>query len=131
MYGMNLDIDEPIVVMDIDGTMTRADVKGYISTVYMKQCDFIHPGLLDFMNYLQSTNPTTTTSSNKKNLHFLYVTSRPLGHKEQTLWFLHNAEGGSLPRGPLLMNTSSLAGALIEETVLRQSAKLKSRLLVN
>lgn len=41
-----------MVVVDVDGTLTRSDVRGYVETVYLGFYDYIHSGVVDFLNNL-------------------------------------------------------------------------------
>jgi len=109
-----------LVIFDIDGTITKADVQGYITSVYLQRYDFVHDGVTSFMNHL---------TSQSDNVKIIYVTSRPLEHKEQTKALLNGCVQGALASGPILMNMDSLTKALVDETVLRASAGMKSKLL--
>jgi len=110
---------ERLVVFDIDGTITRADVRGYLESVYMDRYDFVHDGVADFMTHLTREH---------KNVHFIYVTSRPLEHLSHTRKLLSQNQG---PPGPVFMNPESLAAALVQEAVLKRSASMKTRYLAD
>lgn len=43
-------MSDRLVVVDIDGTLTRSDVRGYVETVYLGVYDHIHLGVADFLN---------------------------------------------------------------------------------
>jgi phosphatidate phosphatase PAH1 len=108
-----------LVVFDIDGTITRADVRGYLESVYMDRYDFVHDGVAEFM---------TRLSREHKNVRFIYVTSRPLEHLTHTRKLLSQNQG---PPGPVFMNPESLAAALVQEAVLKRSASMKTRYLAD
>jgi len=71
-------VHDRIVVMDIDGTITRSDVKGYIETVYLNKYSHVHEGVVGFLNFLAVAC----------NCKVLYLTARPLAVKKETLSFL-------------------------------------------
>jgi phosphatidate phosphatase PAH1 len=56
--------------MDIDGTITKEDVGGYVTSVFMGMYTYVHAGVVRFLDEL----------TRKHNLHVLYVTSRPMTH---------------------------------------------------
>lgn len=109
-----------LVVMDIDGTITKADVKGYLYSVYMGRYDFVHHGVAALTEHI---------AREYENVRFVYVTSRPLEHMKETKLLLHSVEGGPLQSGPIFMNHESLATALVQEAVMRNSAALKTSFL--
>ena len=39
-----------LAVVDVDGTLTRSDVRGYVETVYLGVYDYIHTGVVEFLN---------------------------------------------------------------------------------
>ena len=68
------DKDEQLVVVDIDGTITKSDITGYIQTVYMGVFSYIHDGVVPFLNILEETY----------NYRIIYLTSRPMAHLKET-----------------------------------------------
>jgi hypothetical protein len=46
-----------LVVVDVDGTLTRSDVRGYVETVYMGVYDYIHTGVVSYLNFTVSLFP--------------------------------------------------------------------------
>ena len=119
--------DDKLIVSDIDGTITRSDVTGYIETVLFKKYDYIHNGVVSFYNDLANTY----------NLKFVYLTSRPKSHYKATSQLLEKAfnktvdtrsDIGRLPGGPLLMNSESTLRASYRE-ITKNTLILKSRIL--
>ncbi|RYY70306.1 hypothetical protein EON63_22760 [archaeon] len=115
-----------LVVMDIDGTITRSDLTGYIQTVYLGLYSYIHDGIVDFLHTLQT----------KHHLKFIYLTSRPMGHRKETINFLKGVQrvtgrGGErgLPPGPLFTAKTRLMVALYKEVVTRETASIKASML--
>jgi hypothetical protein len=113
-----------VVIMDIDGTITRSDVKGYIQTVYLGLYSYIHDGIIEFLNYLVS----------HYNYEILYLTARPMVHRSMTMEFLRGSKsdkGLSMPEGPLLMSRDGISRALYKEVILKDSVRTKSEILLN
>ena len=50
-------MSDRLVVVDVDGTLTRSDVRGYVETVYLGVYDYIHTGVVDFLNNLVWCKP--------------------------------------------------------------------------
>jgi hypothetical protein len=115
--------EDSFVVMDIDGTITKSDVKGYITTVYMGMYSYIHEGVIEFLNLLVNS---------PFNYTILYLTARPMAHRENTMNFLRsskNDKGQTLPEGPLLTSRDRISIALFKEVILRESAATKAEIL--
>jgi hypothetical protein len=115
---------DKIVVVDIDGTLTRSDVRGYVETVYLGRYDYIHEGAVTFFSNLE------------KEFHVchLYLTSRPLHHLQDTKAFLHlvhDQKGNHLPQGPLFTNKENVIRAIYRELVAKTSAQFKGSVLVD
>ncbi len=146
-----------LVIMDIDGTITKSDVTGYITTVFMGTYSYVHEGIVDFLNYVKS----------KYNYHIVYLTARPNAHRKPTSDLLRGVqqtplkdfgttaissvspfEGDSsdkedislkstrreidrtrLPDGPLLMNKDRIMLALFREVVLKDTVFAKCDVL--
>jgi hypothetical protein len=112
-----------IVIMDIDGTITKSDVTGYIQTVYMGMFSHVHEGIVPFLNALKESF----------SFHMLYVTARPLAHQKETKQLLagvRSRTGQTLPDGPLLPNKDRLMLALYREMISKTTMQLKSDMLL-
>ncbi len=46
-----------MAVVDVDGTLTRSDVRGYVETVYLGVYDYVHTGVADFLNNIVRCSP--------------------------------------------------------------------------
>ena len=115
---------DKIVVVDIDGTLTRSDVRGYVETVYLGRYDYVHDGAVAFFSNLQK----------EFNVYHLYLTSRPLHHLEDTKAFLRlvrDRKGNSLPIGPLFTNKENIMKAIYRELVAKTTAQFKGSVLVD
>ena len=110
-----------LVIMDIDGTITRSDVRGYIESVYLGMYTYVHEGVVPLLHAM-----TDSLSCN-----VVYVTSRPLAHQRETRLLLGNVRENSLklPDGPLFMSRESTGRAAFRELVTRTTMELKIGLL--
>lgn len=115
-------LEDNLVVMDIDGTITKSDLRGYIQTVYLGLFGYIHEGVVEFLHALSS----------RLNLKIIYLTSRPIGHRKETLSLLQNVKGRRgepMPQGPLFMAKARLMEALYQEIVTKDTARTKGDIL--
>ena len=102
-------IDIPaLVVVDIDGTVTRTNKRGFWHTAIMH--DFSHTHCHSGVCSLLQSIP----SSNNKNKNVVYVTTRPLSYADATRQFLESLREGShgLPPGPILGYGGTMASVL-------------------
>jgi hypothetical protein len=116
--------DARLIIMDIDGTITKSDVTGYITTVYFGIYSYVHYGLVEWLNRLQELF----------NYQCLYLTARPYSHRKQTRLLLNMIRGQvnpeyELPEGPLLTTADTAMTALYHEFVARDQARSKSDVL--
>lgn len=101
------DINNPIVVCDIDGTLTKSDVRGYMETVYFKRFTYVHPGAVKLLKSLET----------EYNFNIMYLTTRPIEHQFETKQFLEGLEQDDtfLPRGPLFTNKKFIGNVIYDE----------------
>ena len=120
---------DKIIIMDIDGTVTRSDVRGYIESVYFGTYDYTHEGIVAFSRTLKESS----------NCHFLYLTSRPISHIKETRLLLLNAKDSStkgavavqrLPMGPVFSNTETSMAAAYRELISKDTVAFKSSTLL-
>ena len=117
-----------IVVMDIDGTITISDVRGYVESVYLGRYTYVHAGIVPFLRFL------------RENLkcQVMYLTSRPIAHASETRLLLKsmrdNVDNGesvlTMPPGPLFLNKESKTRAAYRELVSKSVASFKSDVLL-
>ena len=117
---------DQIIVMDIDGTITRSDVRGYVESVYFGMYNYTHDGIVAFLNALQESS----------GCHVLYLTSRPISHIKETRLLLRNARDVGcvdkcLPLGPVFSNTETLMTAAYREIIAKNTVALKSSILLS
>ena len=101
------DLRTPVVVCDIDGTLTKSDVRGYMETVYLNRYTYVHQGAVKLIKSLEFD----------LNSNFMYLTTRPIEHQHETKSFLEGLEqdGFSLPRGPLFTNKKFIGNVIYDE----------------
>jgi hypothetical protein len=114
------DASSRIVVVDVDGTLTRSSVRGYIETVFLGTYDYIHVGAVPFLLFLD-----------KLGLKILYLSARPRSHLEETQTLLRNmTENGSyLPAGPLFTHDGGRMKTLYMELISETTASFKQSVL--
>ena len=117
------ELGQRLVIMDIDGTITKSDVTGYIQTVYLGMFSYIHDGIVPFLNALTESHGYA----------ILYLTARPLGHQRETKQLLErvsDSTGRHLPEGPLFPSKDRMLAALYREVVSKTTMQMKTAVLV-
>jgi len=117
-----------LVVMDIDGTITVSDVRGYVESVYLGRYTYVHDGVVPFLRVLYES----------MSYQVLYLTSRPAAHAAETRSLLQNirdyvdgsGEELTMPPGPLFLNKESKTRAVYRELVSRSVATFKAEVLL-
>ncbi|KAL0266001.1 UNVERIFIED_CONTAM: hypothetical protein PYX00_011718 [Menopon gallinae] len=106
--------DEKIIISDIDGTITKSDVRGHIYSFVGK--DWTHKGVAHLYTRIA-----------RNGYRILYLTTRPLGQSAMTRFYLKNVEqdGGRLPEGPILHSPDGLFAALYREIISRNPQSFK------
>jgi len=113
---------DSLIVMDIDGTITKSDITGYIQTVYMGMFSHVHDGIVPFLNTLKE----------RYNYTIVYLTARPLIHQRETRLLLEgikDSTGRTMPDGPLFPSKDKLLAALYREVISKTTVKMKSGVL--
>lgn len=115
------DKNQQLVIMDIDGTITKTDITGYIQTVYMGLFSYIHEGIVPFLNALKDSYKYS----------FIYLTARPLIHQKETRQLLQGIKDGSftMPDGPLFPSKDRMMVALYREMISKTTMQLKTEIL--
>ncbi|KAI5238355.1 LNS2-domain-containing protein [Aureobasidium subglaciale] len=107
--------DVPIVISDIDGTITKSDALGHVLNMIGR--DWTHLGVAKLFSEI---------SANGYNI--MYLTSRSVGQADTTRNYLANVvqDGGfKLPRGPTIMSPDRTIAALRREVYLRKPEVFK------
>ena len=108
-----------LFVVDIDGTITRSNVRGVLDTLLTERYSYIHDGVCQFLSSLE-------------NVKMLYLTSRPIGIANATRKFLsqvRQSDDHQLPDGPLLGFKGSMAEVLMMELVSHSVHEFKASTL--
>ncbi|KAF2664016.1 LNS2-domain-containing protein [Microthyrium microscopicum] len=106
--------DVPIVISDIDGTITKSDALGHVLNMIGR--DWTHLGVAKLY---------TDIVANGYNI--LYLTSRSVGQADTTRGYLNGVvqEGYKLPKGPVILSPDRTMAALRREVYLRKPEVFK------
>lgn len=106
--------DVPIVVSDVDGTITKSDALGHVFTMIGR--DWTHLGVAKLY---------TDICANGYNI--MYLTSRSVGQADTTRNYLSGIvqESYKLPKGPVIMSPDRTFHALRREVYLRKPEVFK------
>ncbi|KAL1978291.1 hypothetical protein VTN31DRAFT_1150 [Thermomyces dupontii] len=104
----------PIVISDIDGTITKSDVLGHVLNMIGR--DWTHQGVAKLF---------TDIVNNGYNI--MYLTSRSTGQADSTRAYLNGVlqDGYRLPKGPVIMSPDRTIAALRREIYLRKPEVFK------
>ncbi len=110
--------NQKLIISDIDGTITKSDILGYIFPLLGK--DWSHEGVTDLFTNLYNNG-----------YKIIYLTARAIGQSSMTRNYLNNLiqEKKTLPPGPMLMSPDGLFSALKREIIQRKPHLLKIPLL--
>ena len=118
------DYKDSILVSDIDGTITISDIRGYFETVYLGRYTHVHDGLVSLISSVHE----------QLKYHILYLTSRPITHKQETRNLLIHATdtstGSHLPKGALIVNKQYTFETLYGEVIAGTAKIYKSNVLL-
>ena len=144
---------DSVIVSDIDGTVTKSDVRGVLDTVVTERFEHVHGGVCDLYQKLSKVDIANQDSigssgngaiddpnSDKGQVRFLYLSSRPLSLVNSTRRFLRclvqgvNAAGDKihrrmLPPGPLFCHPGTLSTVLVTELWNKNTHQFKSDVL--
>jgi len=106
--------DVPIVISDIDGTITKSDALGHILNMVGR--DWTHAGVAKLYSDIVANG-----------FNIFYLTSRSVGQADTTRAYLNGVvqEGWKLPRGPVIMSPDRTIAALRREIYLRKPEVFK------
>lgn len=104
----------PIVISDIDGTITKSDALGHVLNMFGK--DWTHTGVAKLF---------TDISQNGYNI--MYLTARTAGQADSTRQYLDsiNQDGVRLPKGPVILSPDRTIAALKREIILKKPEVFK------
>ncbi|KAH8597496.1 Lipin/Ned1/Smp2-domain-containing protein [Bisporella sp. PMI_857] len=106
--------DVPVVISDIDGTITKSDALGHVLNMIGR--DWTHIGVAKL--YTEIVN---------NGFNIMYLTSRSVGQADTTRAYLSGVvqEGYRLPRGPTIMSPDRTVAALRRELYIRKPEVFK------
>jgi phosphatidate phosphatase LPIN len=104
--------DVPIVISDIDGTITKSDALGHVLNMIGR--DWTHQGVAKLY---------TDIVNNGYNI--FYLTSRSVGQADTTRAYLNGVVQDRLPKGPVIMSPDRTIAALRREIYLRKPEVFK------
>lgn len=105
----------PIVISDIDGTITKSDALGHVLNFIGK--DWTHPGVAGLF---------TDIASNGYNI--MYLTARSVGQADSTRAYLQSIiqeNNTKLPSGPVILSPDRTMAALRREVILKKPEVFK------
>lgn len=104
----------PVVISDIDGTITKSDVLGHI--LNMAGRDWTHVGVAKLYSDIVANG-----------YNMFYLTSRSVGQADTTRAYLNGVvqEGWRLPKGPVILSPDRTIAALRREVYLRKPEVFK------
>lgn len=106
--------DVPIVISDIDGTITKSDALGHVMTMFGK--DWTHSGVAKLFNEIA-----------RNNYNIMYLTARSAGQADSTRSYLRSIlqDGNRLPSGPVILSPDRTMAALRREVILKKPEVFK------
>lgn len=104
----------PIVISDIDGTITKSDALGHVMTMFGK--DWTHIGVAKLF-----------TEIAKNGYNIMYLTARSTGQADSTRSYLRSIvqNGNRLPVGPVILSPDRTIAALRREVILKKPEVFK------
>ncbi len=106
--------ETPVVISDIDGTITKSDALGQVLNMIGR--DWTHTGVAKLYSDIAANG-----------YNIMYLTSRSVGQADSTRTYLHGIlQGGyRLPRGPTILSPDRTMAALRREIYLRKPEVFK------
>lgn len=104
----------PIVISDIDGTITKSDALGHVMTMFGK--DWTHIGVAKLFSEIS-----------KNGYNIMYLTARSTGQADSTRSYLRSIlqNGNRLPVGPVILSPDRTIAALRREVILKKPEVFK------
>ena len=120
-YIVIMDYNDKIIVSDIDGTITKSDVRGHVLNG-LKIMDWTHPGVAKLF-----------TALSKNGYKFIYLSARPIAMINSTRKYIHNVlqDGFKLPEGPIITNNASILSSVYLELIKKKPQEFKIKCLKN
>lgn len=106
--------DVPLVISDIDGTITKSDALGHVLTMIGR--DWTHLGVAQLFTQIK-----------RNGYNVVYLTARSAGQADSTRSYLRSIvqDGFKLPRGPVILSPDRTMAALRREVILKKPEVFK------
>lgn len=106
--------ETPIVISDIDGTITKSDALGHVLNLIGK--DWTHPGVANLFQDIKNNG-----------YNIMYLTSRSVGQADSTRQYLDGVtqDGVRIPKGPVILSPDRTMAALKREVILKKPEVFK------
>lgn len=106
--------DVPLVISDIDGTITKSDALGHVLAMIGR--DWTHLGVGKLFTDIASNG-----------YHIMYLTARSVGQADSTRLYLRgiNQDGYKLPDGPVILSPDRTMAALRREVIMKKPEVFK------
>lgn len=105
----------PLVISDIDGTITKSDALGHVLNLFGK--DWTHVGVANLFHDIESNG-----------YNIIYLTARSVGQADSTRQYLRGiVQDGKfkLPIGPVILSPDRTIAALKREVIFKKPEKFK------
>lgn len=104
----------PIVISDIDGTITKSDAMGHMMAMIGR--DWTHPGVGKLFTDIESNG-----------YNIMYLTARSVGLADTTRSYLQGVQqnGFRLPDGPVILSPDRTMAALRREVIMKKPEVFK------
>lgn len=105
---------DPIVISDIDGTITKSDALGHVLNLIGR--DWTHVGVAKLFSDIHNNG-----------YHIIYLTARSVGQAESTRTYLRTIvqDNYTLPSGPVILSPDRTMAALKREVILKKPEVFK------
>jgi len=102
-----MNITAKLVVSDIDGTVTRSNLRGMLLPA-LGLSDWKHSGVVELYRKIAD-----------QGYHIVYLTNRAIGQSDMTREYIYSLAESPyrMPRGPVLLQVESLLGAFETEVI--------------
>jgi len=112
------DWNAKIVVSDVDGTITKSDLRGHVAAMVGK--DWNHEGVAQLYNNIRDNG-----------YQLMFLSSRAISHSKGTRRYLEKLtqDGETMTQGPVMLAPDPLSTALYREVVVRRPQEFKMRCL--
>lgn len=129
---------DSVIVCDIDGTITKSDVRGVLDTVVQDNFKHIHKGVCKFLNELVTSFELDRAKRDGEptaQVRLFYLSSRPISYISQTRKLLVGLSQEQedvklgLPPGPIMCHRGSLSTVLHSELVAKNVYEFKGDVL--